>query len=86
MVYGPQDDGDKALFLEELEAIRDSFTGPWAVTDDFNLILSEQDKTMTGLIGQTCATSIAPLRHLSYKTYTYMAVVLHGVMRGKCQH
>lgn len=30
--------------MEELEAIRDSFTGPWAVTGDFNLILSEQDK------------------------------------------
>jgi hypothetical protein len=40
-VYGPQDDGSKELFLEELEAIRDSCAGPWAVCDDFNLILSE---------------------------------------------
>lgn len=27
-VYGPQENGDKALFLEELEAIRDACTGP----------------------------------------------------------
>jgi len=43
-VYGPQDDSDKILFLEELEAIRDSCSGPWAVCGDFNLILSETDK------------------------------------------
>jgi exonuclease III len=43
-VYGPQEDNDKALFLEELEAIRDACHGPWAVCGDFNLILSEADK------------------------------------------
>ena len=32
------------LFLEELEAIRDSCSGPWAVCGDFNLILNEADK------------------------------------------
>lgn len=42
--YGPQEDGDKILFLEELEAIRDACDGPWALTWDFNLILSEADK------------------------------------------
>ena len=42
-VYGPQDDNDKILFLEEL-AIRDACSGPWAVCRDFNLILSEADK------------------------------------------
>jgi exonuclease III len=43
-VYGPQDDDDKILFLEELEAIRDACPGPWAICGDFNLILSEADK------------------------------------------
>ena len=43
-VYGPSEDGDKSIFLEELEAIREDCTGPWTVTGDFNLILSEQDK------------------------------------------
>ena len=43
-VYGPQEDGDKSIFLKELEAIRDACTGPWAVTGDFNLILNEADK------------------------------------------
>ena len=40
-----EDDGDKALFLEELEAIRDACHGPWALTGDFNLILNEADKS-----------------------------------------
>jgi len=44
-VYGPQEDGDKALFLEELEAVRDACHGPWALTGDFNLILNEADKS-----------------------------------------
>jgi len=43
-VYGPQDDNDKILFLEELEAIRDACSGPWALCRDFNLILLEADK------------------------------------------
>jgi len=43
-VYGPQDDRAKGIFLEELEAIRDTCSGPWAITGDFNLILSEADK------------------------------------------
>jgi hypothetical protein len=43
-IYGPQDDGDKIILLEELEAIRDTCPGPWAVTGDFNLILNEADK------------------------------------------
>lgn len=30
-VYGPQEDRDKVLFLEELEGIRDSCPGPWAI-------------------------------------------------------
>jgi hypothetical protein len=46
-VYGPQADGDKALFLEELEAIQDVCNGPWAVVGDFNLILQEADKNNT---------------------------------------
>jgi hypothetical protein len=46
-VYGPQTDGDKALFMDELEAIRDACPGPWAVVGDFNLILDDTDKNNT---------------------------------------
>lgn len=56
-VYGPQDDAGKILFLEELEAIRDACPGPWAVTGDFNLILSKLIKTMTASIGPICDDS-----------------------------
>jgi len=44
VVYGPQEDSDKLLFLEELSAVRDACSGPWAVIGDFNLILDEADK------------------------------------------
>ena len=44
-VYGPQEDGDKLISLEELEAIHDAALGPWAVIGDFNLILHEADKS-----------------------------------------
>ena len=43
-VYGPQPDGQKDLFLEELAAIKDSCPGPWLIIGDFNLILSAADK------------------------------------------
>ncbi|WVZ77498.1 hypothetical protein U9M48_025357 [Paspalum notatum var. saurae] len=43
-VYGPQGDLEKALFLEELEAVCDECDGPWAVIGDFNLILDPADK------------------------------------------
>ena len=36
--------GRRRTPLEELEAIRDACPGPRAVTGDFNLILSEEDK------------------------------------------
>lgn len=43
VVYGPQFESEKALFLEELAAIRDQCPGPWAILGDFNLILDEAD-------------------------------------------
>lgn len=45
IVYGPNEDGEKPIFLEELEAIRDACEGPWAVIGDFNLIMNESDKS-----------------------------------------
>lgn len=44
-VYGPQDDREKVLFMEELLAIREACVGPWAVLGDFNLILDTTDKS-----------------------------------------
>ena len=32
-VYGPQEDEEKVNFLDELEAVRDACSGPWAVAD-----------------------------------------------------
>lgn len=43
-VYGPQSDDQKALFLEELAAIRDTCQGAWVVAGDFNMIINEHDK------------------------------------------
>jgi exonuclease III len=43
-VYGPQEEGDKIAFLQELKDIRDLHQGPWAVAGDFNLITDAADK------------------------------------------
>lgn len=43
-VYGPQPDADKVEFLDELRSIRQTFTGPWLISGDFNLLLEATDK------------------------------------------
>lgn len=43
MVYGPQSDEDKVLFLQELRDIRDLHVGPWILAGDFNLIVDPSD-------------------------------------------
>ncbi|WVZ62402.1 hypothetical protein U9M48_012158 [Paspalum notatum var. saurae] len=43
-VYGPQEELEKELFLEELAAARDVCSGAWVVVGDFNLILDLADK------------------------------------------
>lgn len=43
-VYGPQEDAQKILFLEELRATRAACSGPWMIAGDFNLIYREEDK------------------------------------------
>ena len=45
MVYGPQEDAKKIIFLEELTARRQLCPGPWIVIGDFNMILYAQDKS-----------------------------------------
>ncbi|KAJ1279149.1 hypothetical protein BS78_04G132900 [Paspalum vaginatum] len=48
-VYGPQDDGDKLLFLQELRQVRALCHGPWIVSGDFNLIYQAEDKNNSNL-------------------------------------
>jgi hypothetical protein len=43
-VYGPQNNEDKILFLQELRDIRAVCHGPWMIAGDFNLILQAADK------------------------------------------
>lgn len=49
MVYGPCDDTEKLLFLDELVAIRGRRRGPWLVLGDFNLIYEARDKSNSNL-------------------------------------
>uniref|UniRef100_J3L454 DUF4283 domain-containing protein n=1 Tax=Oryza brachyantha TaxID=4533 RepID=J3L454_ORYBR len=44
-VYGPQDEGDKFLFLEELETVGGTCFPNWVLAGDFNLITSVADKS-----------------------------------------
>lgn len=48
-VYGPQEDNDKLLFLQELRDIRALCHGPWMVVGDFNLIYQAEDKNNANL-------------------------------------
>jgi hypothetical protein len=43
-VYGPQNNNDKILFLQELREIRIDCQGPWVIVGDFNLIYKAEDK------------------------------------------
>jgi len=43
-VYGPQQDDQKIMFLQELHNIRQDCQGPWAIGGDFNLIYPAEDK------------------------------------------
>lgn len=44
VVYGPQSDVQKFVFLDELRMIRAACHGPWTVVGDFNLIYRAADK------------------------------------------
>lgn len=43
-VYGPQSDGDKVAFLQELRDVRAACPGPWLLCGDFNMIYQAADK------------------------------------------
>jgi hypothetical protein len=36
-VYGPNDDAEKILFLQELVRLRSAIVGPWLLIGDFNI-------------------------------------------------
>lgn len=48
-VYGPQNDGDKISFLQELRDVRTMCPGPWVIAGDFNLIYQAADKSNSNL-------------------------------------
>lgn len=48
-VYGPQEDEEKVLFLQELRDVRALCSGPWLVAGDFNLIYQAIDKNNANL-------------------------------------
>jgi exonuclease III len=48
-VYGPQDDADKILFMQELLDLRHHTLPAWLLLGDFNLILSAQEKNNSRL-------------------------------------
>jgi exonuclease III len=44
-VYAPQGNHEKIQFLQDLRLIRTHCSGPWLVVGDFNMILSDEDKS-----------------------------------------
>ena len=53
-VYGPQEDGDKVRFLEELVNLGEQVQGPWILNGDFNLVCNESERS-TGRINRRLA-------------------------------
>jgi hypothetical protein len=49
VVYEPQTDADKLLFLQELKDLADPDLDKWLVLGDFNLIYQAEDKNNTNL-------------------------------------
>jgi len=43
-IYAPSDHRDSAAFLSQLAELAPTFTGPWLLAGDFNLIRSSADK------------------------------------------
>jgi exonuclease III len=43
-VYGPQEEQEKIIFLDELRQLRLGRVGPWILCGDFNLICMATDK------------------------------------------
>jgi len=43
-VYGPQQNDDKLLFLQELRGLWAACSSPWLILGDFNIIAREEDK------------------------------------------
>lgn len=48
-VYGPTQEGDKIVFLDELRSVRASCPGQWVLTGDFNLIVDATGKNNENL-------------------------------------
>jgi hypothetical protein len=82
-VYGPQEDADKILFLQELEDIRDACPRPWALTGDFNLILTRPIRATIGWIELTFVDSNERWPRWNYKTFISMGGALHGATKGR---
>lgn len=49
VVYGPQDDHQKLMFLQELRAVSTIVSDRWLVMGDFNMILHPADKSNNNL-------------------------------------
>lgn len=49
VVYGPSEDPDKGLFLQELRSLKPVTSQPWLCLGDFNLIYEARDKNNLNL-------------------------------------
>jgi len=67
VVYGPQGDHEKLLFLQELKTWVDVVGDNWLVMGDFNLILSAADKSNANLNRRLMGEFKSVVDHLQLK-------------------
>ncbi|KAJ1268314.1 hypothetical protein BS78_07G125300 [Paspalum vaginatum] len=67
VVYGPQSDADKLLFLQELRALASTIRERWLILGDFNLIYQAADKSNANLNRRLMGSFKATLDDLHLK-------------------
>jgi len=82
LVYGPQRDEEKVLFLQKLRNCRALDNGPWLVAGDSNLIYQAANKNNANLDRAMMGRFRRFLDDTEIKEYLCWAANTHGLMRG----
>lgn len=88
VVYGPQEDAAKLLFLQELQQVAQVTLPPWLILGDFNLIYKAEDKNNNRLdrrMMQQFKATIDRLQvkelNLQGKKFTWVGTALSRLLR-----
>ncbi|XP_014751138.1 uncharacterized protein LOC106865512 [Brachypodium distachyon] len=67
LVYGPQSDAEKLLFIDELRLLEPVVKAEWVLLGDFNIITKAADKNNTNINRRLIGKFLGPLNFLQLK-------------------